>query len=465
MIMKGNGTTVAKVLISTTAILLAASSLSQESITFRYEGEVTSVAGQFAANGINIGDRITGTYAYDPNVPARYPPPPPIFSWDNALLRWTISVGSETASGTAGTPFADLEIYPAIWAIILDSSGSSRLSGDELQRVVLEWDRQVGFGPNWTLPRTPGFRFPGKIFVSASNSGLEATLTRVTYQGADSEFPASPAVWRAKPTPEQVPASASVHRGSKLNASLWFDDGQKIATLSLTDRYSEASPPRLYCALAGQQGELIWQAVSIPPGAEKRWKISREDLLLATGCDSNINTIAGLRGTAAKRLVYVEFERGGVTHRGQLWPKDLMADRVHVASAVATESQVVVSDVNRGSSRINARIRLNERDEVLSGIEYFIDGSNAPETLTSAALHCAPAGVEGPVIADLQAASRSTRWIRLTTTRLQPTGESNACGLEINTVASVVEAYLQGNLYFRLEASDGQVWRGQIPRP
>lgn len=456
--------TITTVLIATTTILIAASSLAREATTFRYEGEITSVTGQFAENGINVGDRITGTYTYDPNVPTS-PPPPPIFSWPNALLSWTLNIGPQTARGTAGTPFADLEAYPSIWWILLDSTTGAPLFGDEVQRVILEWDLQVGFGPNWTLPRTPGFRFPGKIFVNASNSGLQATLTRVTYQGADSELPASQAVWRAKPTPEQVPASTGAHRGSKLNASLWFDDGQKLATFSLTDRFSEASPPRLYCGLAGEQGDLIWQAVSTPPGAEKRWRISREDLLQATGCDAPINTIAGLRGTAVKRLLYVEFERDGTTHRGQLWPKDLMADRVHIASAVATEGQVVASDANRGSSRINTRIRLNERDEVLNGLEYFLDGSSAPQPLASAALHCAPAGAEGPAIAELQTASRSTRWIRLTSANLNPAGSSSPCGLEINTIASVVEAYLQGNLYFRLEATDGQVWRGQIPRP
>ncbi len=451
-----------RVCVATALLVLATGSLARETITFRFEGEVTGIDGQLASASVMIGDQISGTYTFDPNVTTFGPP---IQRWTDAVLDWSVRIGPATLNAAGGFIYRDVEDFPSYWQVSLTPPPGILLLDDEIREIILSWDLNARISPDNTPPAAPGFRTPGTLILRTIDARIYATLTRVAFNGADTDFPASPAVWRAKPTPEQVPGGIGSHDGGKLNASLWFDDAQGAATLGLTDRFSEASLPRLYCGQAGREGDLLWQADGRPSGAEKRWAITRDSLQPAPeNCGVAISTIASLRGAAEQRLIYVEYERNGATHRGQLWPKTLMADSIHVASTIASEGQVVGSEADHGNSRLTAKLRFNEQTRVLDSIDYNLGGTRASDPLQSAALHCAPAGVEGPAVAELRT-DRNGRWLKLTTAGITPVGGSEACGMEINTVASLVEAFLQGHLYFRLEDTVGRVWRGQVPLP
>ena len=76
-------------------------------------------------------------------------------------------------------------------------------------------------------------------------------------------------------------------------------------------------------------------------------------------------------------------------------------------------------------------------------------------------LYCGPPGMEGEQVAELKTGD----YRLLTSSIIQPVSPGGVCGMTINTVASVVEALLQGKLYVVLVAKDGTIRRGQILNP
>ena len=75
------------------------------------------------------------------------------------------------------------------------------------------------------------------------------------------------------------------------------------------------------------------------------------------GCNNPIETIAGLRKLAEDRALYVAYEIGGTTYRGQLWPRGQL-ERNGTASALATSAQVVDASEPTSSHKVVARLRL-----------------------------------------------------------------------------------------------------------
>jgi hypothetical protein len=244
---------------------------------------------------------------------------------------------------------------------------------------------------------------------------------------------------------------------------LWFDSAQEVATLSITDPNSEIARPRLHCGIAGVSGPVVWQASEFPDGRRKHWQLDRSALIRTTGeCDQPISTIAGLRRAAEDRILYVEYEINGVPHRGQLWARALMADQSRTVSALATKAQVVDPNERANVNKIVARMRLSDQGGLK--VHYFLDAANAPEPLSAATLHCGPPGAVGPIVAELRLTPNAT-WNLLAPRRLSSVASDDACGLEINNTASLVEAYLRGLLYFRIEGGGGEIWRGQVQVP
>ena len=275
-----------------------------------------------------------------------------------------------------------------------------------------------------------------------------------------------PTTWHSKPIPEQVPGSVETLTGHKLNVALWFNDTIDQATLTLDDFWSRTSGARILCGAAGQEGALLWQAGAAAPGRPgKHWEIHSEDLLSNNAlevCGVTVNNVAGLRTAANRRLLYVEYERSGQTHRGQLWPRELMSERVWTPMAIATPDQVAGAPPTPApdkSEKNRVHFRISEYAGSLDRIGYFVQDDGKEVT---AALYCAPPGHSGERLAELNS-GRGRDWQWLEQTDIRPVGQTSSCGMAINSVASLVEALLRGHLYTLIERPDGSRLRGQIP--
>ena len=212
---------------------------------------------------------------------------------------------------------------------------------------------------------------------------------------------------------------------------------------------------------------MIWQeggTLALTPQG-RRWIFNRDDLFASNPddqCGVRINTIASLRSAAQERIVYLEYERDGTRQRAQLWPKGLFP--INVAAFASYEQVVERQYPEHQPSKALARFRATETAAVLNEIEYLLkDAYGGFSQIERAELYCAAAGQVGVHIADLP--SRSYSYQPLRSSDLTPTNADGPCGIEINTIASLVEAWLQGKLYVLVHRSDGMLLRGQIPHP
>ena len=333
--------------------------------------------------------------------------------------------------------------------IIIGKDQSLLSSGDlpvafsfqDVSRVDFFWDSTIGF---------------------VGSNDIRLTSVSVSAQGA------APSVWSGKPIPEQVPGSMSAFPlgVGKINTALWFNDSIDRATVTIDDRYEQISNPRLHCAPAGQEGPLIWQEAGTftQTANGKEWRFGRGDILesgVQEGCGVVINTVASLHAAAQQRHLYLEYYRDGVRHRAQLWPSDQVPIEV---TTFASHEQVIEQQLTgQGPVKSQARFRATETAAVLNQIEYlFNDSYGGFSQIERAELYCAPAGQAGVRVADLP--SRSANYQPLRRADLVPASSDGPCGVEINTIASLVEAWLQGRLYILVARTDGLLLRGQIPR-
>ena len=446
-----------------TQIWWAPGATARETITVRFEAEVTDVeewSGVFDLNDrITIGEKIVGSFSYNPDLPTTRNPPTQ--SWGGSVVAWSYTIAGETLTGHQGGISRLTYVSPHLWSITMDNeTDTTFLENRFVDRTIVSWPTQSNFSS--VLPRNFSLSAPGEFILSFTSGAVgvlvKARLLSLSNAGSSVDGQGSQTVWQARPVPEQAPDPSQPPMVGAPAVALWFDNALETATLSITTPNSEAPLPRILCGIAGSNGSTIWEAPERPAGYRFQWQLDRSALLdAAAECDNPLRTIAALRKLAEDRALYVEYEIGGILYRGQLWPRVLM-ERSGTASALATAAQVVDSSERASSHKVVARLRLSEQGGV--GLQYFIDDSNATGRLSEATLHCGPPGAVGPIVAELRT-SPNASWTSLAGTGISATSSDGPCGMEINNSASLIEAYLRGLLYFRLRGTGGEIWRGQ----
>lgn len=437
----------------------------RETITIRFEAEVTEVQefpGVFDLNErVAIGDRIVGSFSYNPDLPATRNPPRQ--SWGGSIVAWSYTVAGETLSGRRGGISRQTEFPPSSWWVALENeTDATFLQNRYVDRTSIIWPTQTQSSSSSVLPRDLSLSATGEFIISFTSGAVgvlvRARLLRLTSAGSSVDGQGDQTVWQARPVPDQAPDPAQPTMTGAQTAALWFDNALETATLSITGAGSEVSLPRLHCGIAGASGSKVWEAAELPNGDQVQWRLDRSALLDGVaGCNKPIGTIAGLRKLAEGRALYVAYEIGGATYRGQLWPRGQL-ERNGTASALATSAQVVDASESTSTHKVVARLRLNEQQGL--GLQYFLDDANAPGRLSGATLHCAPPGAVGPIVAELRT-SPNAYWTSLPGSGITSIAANSPCGMEISNSASLIEAYLRGLLYFRLRGTGGEVWRGQ----
>ena len=199
-------------------------------------------------------------------------------------------------------------------------------------------------------------------------------------------------------------------------------------------------------------------------------------------CSMTVNNVASLKSAIERRLVYVEILAQGRKHRTQLWPRSKYQDGQGGSQGLYYESHVVVSsdqvvdsatEAYPGKITVEFLIKDNGKTSGLFG--YYIAkrkigwNSESAVNIVDVALHCAPAGENGPRLAQLEfgyvAEPSWEPFNYLSNKDIIPSSGSLSCGLDINDIASLWEALFYGRIYVELEREDGAIWRGQLSRP
>lgn len=267
--------------------------------------------------------------------------------------------------------------------------------------------------------------------------------------------------FQAKPIPSQVPGVNEPHEGH-LHVALWANGQAEIATLEFDVDPRQLQNLTLRCAPAGQEGAVVWDAAGREPGFQGRRKFSITSGELVPHvpdevCPATINNLMSLHSAGARRLLYVEFERDGRTHRGQLWTRasNLQAESF-TSWANLSDQQIIQSRPQEPQwQRQYVSLQFEEFTGDLDEVRY-----GGPKYGT-VSLHCGLPGVEGPLLTNLASRERILRNENIT-----PTSGDGACGVVINNIASLLEALLRGRIYAQLVSENGQsIIRGQFLTP
>ncbi len=331
---------------------------------------------------------------------------------------------------------------------------------------IFAWSYGEGVGGRAVFENDPSVAV--NIGVSANQPWTWAVARRVL--GPEPETPSHvPSVWTGKPIPEQLPHSPHTFPVgvSKIVTALWFNDSIDEATLTVDDRFNQTSSPRLHCAAAGLEGPQVWQDsgtfTQTPRG--KQWRFGRDELLDNGSlelCGLAINTIASLRAAAQQRLIYLEYDRDGARHRAQLWAKELLPLEVEVFPSLDQTVDPQIPDSSKNKTRV--LFKATETRSTLNEIHYMFADRLIYSQVERLELFCAAAGQAGVPIAELTARS-SESYTALRQSDLRPASADGPCGVEVNNIASLVEAWLQGRLYVHVQKTSGKVLRGQVPHP
>ena len=294
-------------------------------------------------------------------------------------------------------------------------------------------------------------------------------------------------VWQGHALPNHIPGSDAhpvwyAQSQSQILTTLWFNDSSDRATFKMRNagRPLDAMPS-IYCAVAGQEGPLLWQAPpidqihpGIPGGVyDLEWSISAEELFASEGnaqCGATVNNIASLKAAAEQRLLYVEVGRDSERYRTQLWPdidKGAGGYLVYEDRVVTSTRQVIGRPAGVSESKKSMDFLIYDYGRTVGLFGYHIWRQNIEGLkITDVTLHCAPAGETGPKVADLEfgflADAYYANWLH--NEKITPTSPASPCGMEINNIASLTEALFRGNLYVLLTREDGMLWRGQLTK-
>lgn len=289
----------------------------------------------------------------------------------------------------------------------------------------------------------------GLLLVSASVLAREGLFVYQTpaYQG--------------KPIPSQVVGENQMISGH-IHAGFWTDGQGDFAMLQMNKDTRTLDNLRLGCGAAGTNGPIIWSANGAVADANQTFRIISADLSPHEAnevCPLDINNVMSLNSASSRRLLYVEFERDGVPHRGQLWSQKIRLTNRRFNSSANLSDQQLVGDAPLAPEfrRAYSTLRFEEYTGDLDVVRY----GSAP-TQARLELRCGLPGTDGPVIALLEPGVGL-----LSNADLTPTEGDPACGLTINNIASLLEALLRGRLYAQAYYENAEVatTRGQYLSP
>jgi hypothetical protein len=92
---------------------------SRETITIRFEAEVTGITewtGVFdLSERVAIGDQVNGSFSYNPDLPETRQPPSQ--AWGGSIVGWSVTIADETLSGRRGSISRNTEFPPDRWSV------------------------------------------------------------------------------------------------------------------------------------------------------------------------------------------------------------------------------------------------------------------------------------------------------------------------------------------------------------
>ncbi len=150
----------------TLGLVLAASSSAHASlVTFRFEGEVSSVDSELLGP-FSIGEMFTGTYTFDSDAltDALSSSVPPVYVWRDAITEISFTMGEYVASATNGNIIYDIEDPPGYYeANSFGPWSASPVDNDTLFSSRLSW---VPSRLQATPPVDPAFTPEGNFLVT-----------------------------------------------------------------------------------------------------------------------------------------------------------------------------------------------------------------------------------------------------------------------------------------------------------
>lgn len=280
----------------------------------------------------------------------------------------------------------------------------------------------------------------------------------------------SPTQWSGRFSTQQV--VGNTQRGlfeDRGFANLAFDNLSTMANINMAlPAANRVVSVTLHCAAAGETGPVVARLVDAPGGRRlsatgwlgSLWLVGAD--ILPAGQESNcglpVNNIASLRAAADARKLYIQAELQDADSepvRAQLFRDMVRVVKVHVAS-----DQVVSSDGNPVTARgdLSAMLFFSRR---LNAIRYTTDFKPGATSIVGFRLRCAPPGQNGPVIS--QRFNDALRDGEITNTSVAPADATSTCGMTINNIASMYEAFQSGHLYLETTKifTPGS-YRGQI---
>ena len=271
-------------------------------------------------------------------------------------------------------------------------------------------------------------------------------------------------VWLAKPIASQIPGSFALPGAQNLHVSLWFNDYGEFATVRLDESLTNISQLRMHCAVAGTEGPLVWDSLDARPLVNQDLRIFGSDLITTDAddqCGMPINNVATLKAAADERRLYVELERRGQRLRGQLWPRSINLQKLGFVSIAGSSDQQAVDAEHAAPQwiRTTAMLSFSEFTDTLDYVGYTVPQGHSFRAVN---LHCAPAGRNGDIVAPLPLG----RGV-LSNLEIIPASSGGPCGMEVNGVASLLEAVLRGNVYVSFEPHEHwkPLLRGQFQHP
>ncbi|SCZ52220.1 CHRD domain-containing protein [Thiohalomonas denitrificans] len=141
-------------------------------------------------------------------------------------------------------------------------------------------------------------------------------------------------------------------------------------------------------------------------------------------------------------------ERGQEREKGEFAKFELALSEAQVVPAIESEGR--------------GELTISFNDE-LSEVNYRLEVSDTNTAVTSAHLHCAPAGENGPVVVPLVTEGEEQN--TFTSNDITLAGEQQeACGVPINNIASLFNAITENDIYVNVHTEaypDGEL-RAQI---
>jgi len=242
--------------------------------------------------------------------------------------------------------------------------------------------------------------------------------------------------WRGFPTASQIPGSNAFHTGTRERVTLAFhhwsanlNPDYRLASMAVDPPIANAS---IRCGVAGREGALVWTSDPSKPYFFSITQASIHQVDPSSACDVTINDMESMQAAARKRLLYVEYTRDGIDKRGQLFPQSV---KLQAPGGFVSESNYSVGET------VTA-LWFSEDQRSLDSVRW---AAHYREFFRlNMTLRCAPAGVDGVIVAHLDPAGGRGQ---LTNADISPTDGQGTCGMVVNNIPSLLEAVLRGNIY------------------